>query len=313
MMPQEPTQASLSQSPLLRYSLATRPAFLLVSLLPVCVGTAAASYQGYSLQMGLFILAMLAILLLHAGVNVMNDYYDEQNGTDRLNTERIYPFTGGSRFIQNQILSAKQTLYFAWGLLGIAILLGLGLVWQTGSGLFWIGGIGCLIGWGYSAPPLQLNSRGLGEPAVALCMGSLIPLGAWYVQTQQLAWYPCVISLPLGLLVMNILLINQFPDAKADAASGKYHWVVRLGAVPAAWIYAANVVLALVILVGLIKSQLLPSLALISLLPLGLAMSAAVLVKRYALEPARLRSAIKMTIASAILHASLLTLSLVLI
>lgn len=313
MMPQEPTQASLTQSPLLRYSLATRPAFLLVSLLPVCVGTAAASYQGYSLQMGLFILAMLAILLLHAGVNVMNDYYDEQNGTDRLNTERIYPFTGGSRFIQNQILSAKQTLYFAWGLLGIAILLGLGLVWQTGSGLFWIGGIGCLIGWGYSAPPLQLNSRGLGEPAVALCMGSLIPLGAWYVQTQQLAWYPCVISLPLGLLVMNILLINQFPDAKADAASGKYHWVVRLGAVPAAWIYAANVVLALVILVGLIKSQLLPSLALISLLPLGLAMSAAVLVKRYALEPARLRSAIKMTIASAILHASLLTLSLVLI
>lgn len=313
MMPQEPTQASLSQSPLLRYSLATRPAFLLVSLLPVCVGTAAASYQGYSLQMGLFILAMLAILLLHAGVNVMNDYYDEQNGTDRLNTERIYPFTGGSRFIQNQILSAKQTLYFAWGLLGIAILLGLGLVWQTGSGLFWIGGIGCLIGWGYSAPPLQLNSRGLGEPAVALCMGSLIPLGAWYVQTQQLAWYPCVISLPLGLLVMNILLINQFPDAKADAASGKYHWVVRLGAVPAAWIYAANVVLALVILVGLIKSQLLPSLALISLLPLGLAMSAAVLVKRYALEPARLRSAIKMTIASAILHAGLLTLSLVLI
>lgn len=313
MMPQEPTQASLSQSPLLRYSLATRPAFLLVSLLPVCVGTAAASYQGYSLQMGLFILAMLAILLLHAGVNVMNDYYDEQNGTDRLNTERIYPFTGGSRFIQNQILSAKQTLYFAWGLLGIAILLGLGLVWQTGSGLFWIGGIGCLIGWGYSAPPLQLNSRGLGEPAVALCMGSLIPLGAWYVQTQQLAWYPCVISLPLGLLVMNILLINQFPDAKADAASGKYHWVVRLGAVPAAWIYAANVVLALVILIGLIKCQLLPSLALISLLPLGLAMSAAVLVKRYALEPARLRSAIKMTIASAILHASLLTLSLVLI
>lgn len=313
MMPQEPTQASLTQSPLLRYSLATRPAFLLVSLLPVCVGTAAASYQGYSLQMGLFILAMLAILLLHAGVNVMNDYYDEQNGTDRLNTERIYPFTGGSRFIQNQILSAKQTLYFAWGLLGIAILLGLGLVWQTGSGLFWIGGIGCLIGWGYSAPPLQLNSRGLGEPAVALCMGSLIPLGAWYVQTQQLAWYPCVISLPLGLLVMNILLINQFPDAKADAASGKYHWVVRLGAVPAAWIYAANVVLALVILIGLIKSQLLPSLALISLLPLGLAMSAAVLVKRYALEPARLRSAIKMTIASAILHASLLTLSLVLI
>lgn len=312
-MPQEPSQALLSQPLLIRYSLATRPAFLLASIVPVCVGAAAASYQGYEFKAGLFVLSVLAMMFIHAGVNVINDYYDEQNGTDRLNTERIYPFTGGSRFIQNQVLSAQQTFYFAWLLLGAAILIGVGLVWQTGVGLLWIGLAGFLVGWGYSAPPLQLNSRGLGEPAVALGIGVLAPLGAWYVQTSVFKGYPCLISLPLGLLAMNILLINQFPDAKADAASGKHHWVVRFGAERAAWVYRLNVLLASLILLSLIISGLLPSLALISLLPLGLAGRAAILLKRYALQTERLTSAIKMTIASLILHGGLLTLSLALV
>lgn len=312
-MPQEPSPTLLKSSPLIRYSLATRPAFLLASIMPVCVGTAAASYQGYEFKAILFALSVLAVMLIHAGVNVINDYYDEQNGTDRLNTERIYPFTGGSRFIQNQVLSARQIFNFAWLLLGAAILLGLGLVWHTGVGLLWIGLAGFLVGWGYSAPLLQLNSRGLGEPAVAVGLGVLTPLGAWYVQTSAFDAYPCVISLPLGLLAMNILLINQFPDAKADAASGKHHWVVRFGAEQAAWLYALHVLLASLILLSLIVSGLLPSLALISLLPLGLAGRAASLLKRYARQTEQLTSAIKLTIASLILHSGLLTLSLALV
>ncbi|TXH76669.1 MAG: prenyltransferase [Thiothrix sp.] len=312
-MPSEPSTALLQQSPLVRYSLATRPAFLLASFMPVCVGAAAASYQGYAFQTGLFLLSVLAILLMHAGVNVINDYYDEQNGTDRLNTERIYPFTGGSRFIQNQVLSAEQTFYFAWSLLGAAILLGLFLMWQTGVGLLWIGLAGFVIAWGYSAPPLQLNSRGWGEPAVAISIGVLAPLGAWYVQTNEFAGYPSFIGLPLGLLALNILLINQFPDAKADAASGKHHWVVRVGAQTAAWLYLVNVLLAGLMLMLLIRFGWLPYSALVSALPLVLSLSAAWLLKRYALQTERLTPAIKMTIASVILHGSLLTLSLALV
>ena len=309
-MPQEPTQDLLTQSPLIRYGLATRPAFLLASILPVCIGTAAAVYQGHDFKSWLFFLSVLAIILVHAGVNVINDYYDEQNGTDRLNTERIYPFTGGSRFIQNEVLSAKQTFSFAWFLLGSAIVLGLGLIAASGVGLFWIGLAGLLIGWGYSAPPLRLNSRGFGELAVAIGIGVLTPLGAWYVQTGQWAWYPSMISLPVGLLTMNILLINQFPDAKADAASGKHHWVVRLGAKQAALIYTGNVLVAAVLLGILLVGQVLPSLAWVSLLPVGVAFVAALLLNRYAEQTEQLTPAIKMTIASALVHGALLTLSL---
>lgn len=308
----EPNQ-TLLQSRWRCYGLATRPAFILASLIPVGLGVAALSYQGAEISLLKLLLSLIAMGLVHAGVNVINDYYDELNGTDRLNTERIYPFTGGSRFIQNQVLSAQQMFMFAVGLLSGAMVIGLGLIASSGLGLFWIGVVGLLIGWGYSAPPLKLNSRGLGEPAVAIGIGVLAPLGAWYVQTSELAWYPCLVGLPLGLLAMNILLINQFPDTKADAASGKHHWVVRFGAQTAAWIYLANVLLAGLLLMFLIISGLLPSLALISGLALILSLRAAWLLKRDALHTERLAPAIKMTIASVILHGSLLTLSLALV
>ena len=66
---------------------------------------------------------MLAVMLVHAGMNVLNDYYDEQNGTDRRNTQRLFPFTGGSRFIQNGVLSTGETLVFGAWLLAVAMLI----------------------------------------------------------------------------------------------------------------------------------------------------------------------------------------------
>ncbi|OQX11669.1 MAG: 1,4-dihydroxy-2-naphthoate octaprenyltransferase, partial [Thiothrix lacustris] len=160
------------------------------------------------------------------------------------------------------------------------------------------------------APPLSLNSRGLGEPTIALSFGILTPLGAWFVQTGTLAWYPIVISLPLSLLIMNILLINQFPDREADAASGKHHWVVRFGADSAAKVYVAAVLLATLLLVLWVMLDVLPPMALLSALPLGIALRAGLQLVEHAHAPQKLEPAIKMTIGSAILHGMLLSLAL---
>lgn len=308
-MAQEPG-ATLLARPLLRYWLATRPPFLAASVVPVLLGAAAADYQGFSIQIGLLLWCVLGIMLIHAGVNVLNDYYDEQNGTDRRNTQRIYPFTGGSRFIQNGVLTVSTTLYFGLVLLAMGMLVGLGLTWISGVDLLWIGLAGFVIGWGYSAPPLLLNSRGLGELAVAVGVGVLAPLGAWYVQAGVVAGYPVLVSVPLALLLMNILVINQFPDREADAASGKHHWVVRFGATVAARLYLAAVLLAGAVLVLLVMLETLPAAALLSLLPVGIALRAALQLLENAQQPNLLEPAIKMTIGSAILHGVLLTLSL---
>ena len=88
-MAQEP-DSSLLHKPLLRYWLATRPAFFSASVIPAVVGALAAHEQGHALQWGLLLLTVLGIMLVHAGVNVLNDYFDEQNGTDRRNTQRIF-------------------------------------------------------------------------------------------------------------------------------------------------------------------------------------------------------------------------------
>lgn len=308
-MSKEPDH-SLLASPVLRYWLATRPGFLAASLVPVLIGVAAVSQQGGKVSLWLLLLALLATALVHAGVNVLNDYYDDANGTDRCNTQRIFPFTGGSRFIQNGVLSAGDALVFGAGLLSVAMLLGICLAWVSGSSLLWVGVAGLLLGWGYSAPPLRLNSRGLGELAVAAGFGILTPLGSWFVQTGEMALYPVLVSVPVALLVMNILFINQFPDYQADAASGKHHWVVRLGSQRAAPIYLLTVLLAAFLLVAMVMVGGLPPLALLSLLPLKLAWQAGLQLQQYATQPAQLEPAIKMTIGSMILHGLLLSLGL---
>ena len=307
--PPEPNK-SLLQSRWYCYWLATRPAFLAASLIPVLVGVAAVHYQGGEVSVLKLIFSLIAIGLVHAGVNVLNDYYDELNGTDRLNTERLFPFTGGSRFIQNEVLSANQTLWFGVGLLGAAIILGLVLTAMSGGALIGIGLFGLLIGWGYSAPPLKFNSRGGGELAIAVGFGVLIPLGAWYVQTHHLSVYPIVISLSLAALVANILIINQFPDHAADKQTGKHHWVVRLGLDKAPHLYGALVLLAVLSVVINTLLGVLPPLAALTLIPLGLSLKADNDLRQYAKTPQYLAPAIKLTISSMILHGLLLTLVL---
>ncbi|MDO8811998.1 MAG: prenyltransferase [Gallionella sp.] len=99
------------------------------------------------------------------GVNVLNDYYDALNGTDAQNTGRIFPFTGGNRFIQNGVLTLAQTRNFGFALLFGVALAEPWLMLRSAPQLWYVGLAGLFIGWAYSAPPFRLNSRGMGELA----------------------------------------------------------------------------------------------------------------------------------------------------
>ncbi len=297
----EPTPAIL-KNPVRRYWLATRPPFLTVTLAGILIGIAHASYRGASIHWRLALLTLIGAVCIHAAINVLNDYYDEINGTDRNNHDRIYPFTGGSRFIQNGVLSKRQTLNFGLLLLSTGITVGIALSYVTDSRLIAFGLSGVFVGWAYSAPPFKLNSRGLGELCVALGFGILIPTGADFVQRESWDWSSLLVCLPYGLLVTNILYINQFPDRLADRNAGKHHWVVRLGPERGKWIYVFNVVAAGLILLSAIAFEHVPDLALTSLIPLLIVMHAAWFLIRNASQPARLVAPIKLTIAGALAH-----------
>jgi 1,4-dihydroxy-2-naphthoate octaprenyltransferase len=293
-----------------RYFAATRPQFLLATVLAYALGVVTALYAGLAMHLAYALTGLGLALLVHAGVNLLNDYYDALNGTDDLNTERLYPYTGGSRFIQNGVLSTAQVAGFAYLLLAIVTLAGLYLSYVLGLGLLALGLFGVGLAWAYSAPPWRLNSRGLGEFCVLL--GFLgVSLGAYYLQASAYSWQVVIIAMPYALLVTNLLYINQFPDCKADSLAGKRHWVVRLPFKLARLVYPMLASLACAWLVYFIYLGALPQSAMWSALPILLSARASYLLGLAQDKPANLLVAIKLTLAAMLGHGLLLVLVLI--
>ena len=218
-----------------RWFFATRPAFLSLSLGGVMMGLAAA---GPALRDGWpkAALATLLALLCHAAANVINDVADDANGTDAANVTRLYPYTGGSRFIQNGVLSRCEMQALAWVLFAAVLAGGLLLTWLSGWMCGVIGLVGVMLAWGYSASPLRLNSRGLGEVALCLAFG-LVPLGACSLFLPRLPGPLWPTAGAYGLLACALLFVNQLADRPADALAGKHHWGVRLSGKAAATVF----------------------------------------------------------------------------
>lgn len=309
-MAAEPSLAAF-RNPLARYFAATRPAFLGVTLVGCLLGLASAHAGGAALDALAAVLTVGFALVAHAGINVLNDYYDALNGSDAGNAERRFPYTGGSRFIQNGLISVSAMGIFGYALLSAVVPAGLWLAHASGAGLIWIGAAGLAVGWAYSAPPFKLMSRGLGEAAVA-CGWLIVVMGADFVQRGGFSWVPVVAGASYALHVANLLFINQFPDVRADAAAGKRNLVVRLGPRRARRLYPAIALAAYLWLAGAVLAGVLPALALFAMVSAFPALAASRVLAREAERPAALDPAIRATIGAALVHGALLAAALAL-
>ncbi len=306
--PAEPTLAAYPNQAL-RYFGATRPAFLSVTFAAGLLGLATAFADGITLKPFVAFVTVLFALLAHAGANVLNDYYDALNGSDAANADRQFPFTGGSRFIQNGVLSLGAARLFGYGLMAVVVPAGLWLTAISDSGLILIGLAGLFIGWAYSAPPFQFMSRGLGEAAIA-CGWLLVVIGADFVQRGAFSPLTLTAGLSYALHVANILYINQFPDYRADRAAGKRNWVVRLGPARARWGYTLIAAVAYLWLIGAVALGALPWTALLALAGLIPVARATRELWSHAADPAALVPALKATIGAAMIHGVLLAIGL---
>lgn len=280
--PGEPTPAALGGrdplSVIRRYVQATRPRFLTASILPVLVGTSWGYRAAGELDISALVLAILAIACVHAAVNVLNDVFDDLGGSDRVNVGRIFPYTGGSRFIQNGVLSIRAMVVWGVVLLLLGGLFGAVLMLEKGVAVLWFGLAGVALGVLYSAPPVQLSARGLGEAAVGMGFGLLPVVGAAWLQSPDAALSALLPSVPVACWAMAILLINEVPDQAADAAAGKRTLVVRLGPARTAALYVLLQLLALIVIaaaVGLIWLHLaVPGVLLLAAIYAGLGLGA---------------------------------------
>ena len=279
----------------------TRPGFLVITVVGCLLGMASADACGHPPQLGSALATLVLALLAHAAGNVLNDVHDAQSGADAANTQGLFPFTGGTRLIQQGVVSVQQTRDLARAMWMVLVPAGVLLAVQTSPSVLWLGAVGLWLAWAYSAPPLALMSRGLGELAVAAAW-SLVVVGADAVQRGSVFIVPLLTSWSYGLLIANILLINGVPDAQADASVGKATLAVRAGPRGAAWLYALFALLAYGWLAWGVWHFLQPERALWGLVSAPFSGAAAVLLWRRAGAPERLRSAIVLTIVAACVH-----------
>lgn len=292
--------AFLARRPALALRMA-RPGFLAITAVGCLVGIASAQAGGAGVSGGRAGATLLLALLLHAAANMLNDHADALNGADEANAQGLFPFTGGSRLVQSGAVQARDMRNLALGLLALVVPGGLWLAWHSGPALLLVGLAGVLLGWAYSMPPLALMSRGLGELAVGLAWGLMV-VGADYVQRGQFALAPLAAGASYALLIANILVGNGFPDAASDARVGKRTLVVRLAPVRAAWLYLALALLAHGGLAVGVARGVLPVSALWALASLPLSLAGGALLLRHGHHPERLRPALVLGIAAAVLH-----------
>jgi 1,4-dihydroxy-2-naphthoate octaprenyltransferase len=231
------------------FFLATRLPFLTATIVPIALGGAVAGYDG-RFALGWWLLALLAGCLVHLGLNIANDLFDDASGADAANTTPT-PFSGGSRVLQYGLVSRRTMVTACVGCYAGAIALGIVLAAARGWDLLWLGATGVALSLAYTAPPFRLVHRGLGEPVTAAGFGPIMTLGAYFVCAQQWSGPAFYASLPVAILIALVLYVNQIPDRAGDAAVGKRTLIVRWPARRVQVAYAvATVTTFLLIAVG---------------------------------------------------------------
>ncbi len=199
-----------------------RPATLTAAVAPVLVGTAVAAWEG-TFQPGPFVLALLAGILLQAGVNYLNEYFDWKYGLDTAES------LGSTTVIFRGEMTGTQVLGMGLLCFSVAAAFGVWLLALIGPAILLFGVAALFIGYFYSAKPFKFAARGLGDIMVYLAMGLLMVWGAYYVQIPHWSWPAFATSIPAGLLVVAILNMNNVRDYSDDLAVNKRTLPVRFG------------------------------------------------------------------------------------
>ena len=248
--------------------LETRPQFLLLSVVLAFLGTSIAWYDGY-FHLGHALLAFVGLLLAHISVNVLNDYFDYRSGID-LETKRT-PFSGGSGILPPALLTPRQVFWLGTGSFLLAVPIGVYFVIVKGGLLLplLLVATACI----FVYTPFILKTR-WPEWSPGLGMGTLPVLGAYFVQAGAYTLPAVIASIPSGILVHNLLLLNEFPDVAADSKAGRKTSPIIMGRAKAGIFYSALTIIVYLWIIGGVVARQMPAFSLIALLTIPFAIKA---------------------------------------
>jgi 1,4-dihydroxy-2-naphthoate octaprenyltransferase len=206
----------------------SRIPFLSVGLLPLILGFVLAWQWGYKGPLGLYVLSTIAVTLIMWMTYYLGEWNDLEG--DRLN-QGFNRFSGGSRVLVKGVFPARVSLFLGYGCLvgAIFIVLYIYLQYQTDPRTLLLGGIGIFSGFFYSNKPFRWSYRGVGEILIGFCYGWLPIATGFFLFTGFFGQQVILLSIPVGLSIFNVILINEFPDEEADLAIGKRNLVIRFG------------------------------------------------------------------------------------
>ncbi len=226
-----------------------RPFAFTASITPVLLGTALAFFETGRIHFVFFIAAMAGGVLLHAGTNLVSEYWDYVTGADKFDT------FGDSRILVNNLLNPKYAYYAGVAAFGAAFLIGIYLVYHFGMPIVALGITGIIGGYFYCGKPFGYKYAAFGEPLVGILMGPLMVLGAYFVQTGKMSWTPIWASIPVAILVAAILNANNLRDIPTDIRVGIKTIPNKLGWRPSVLFFQILVASAYVSVLGLILTK----------------------------------------------------------
>lgn len=201
---------------------AARPRTLPAAAAPVLVGMAVAAYEGF-FNLGPALAALVGALLIQIGTNFANDVFDFQKGADT--SDRLGPTRATQAgWVTPQHMLAATALTF-----GLAVLVGVYLVWVGGWPIVVIGVLSIVCGLAYTGGPFPLGYNGLGDLFVFIFFGLVAVMGTYYVQAGVVSALAVWAAIPIGLLATAIIVVNNLRDVDTDRKAGKRTLAVRFG------------------------------------------------------------------------------------
>jgi 1,4-dihydroxy-2-naphthoate octaprenyltransferase len=253
------------------WKLAIRPRTLPAAAAGVVMGAALAWHDRY-FRLDAVLVCLLTALLLQIGSNLANDVFDFERGADT--SERLGP----TRVTQTGMLTPKDVKAGMTLVFGLASLLGLYLAWLGGWVIIIVGIAAIISAIAYTGGPFPIGYHGLGDIFVFIFFGLASVAGTYYIQAGFVSPAVWWMTIPPGLIITAILVVNNLRDLENDRKAGKHTMAVRLGENATKIQYVTCIATSYLILIPVAWLGLIPWTTLIACLSLPLAIQASKVV-----------------------------------
>jgi len=270
---------------------AARYHFVPPSIFPVCIGAIVSWATEDLFSIWYFFLVLIAVIINHIALNMTDDYYDYKYSVDQLSPGEKNPYTGGSGTLTSGIIKPQSMFGVFFILYIIAIIIGIYLVFMKGNVVLIFGLIGIFSSFFYTAPPIKFSHYGFGEVVMLLNFGIILGLGSFYIQSQSISLEAFFATLPCGIMLFSMIIINEIPDIEEDKRAGKFTLVARFGVDFGIRLYVISwAATYLCIIIGIIF-LILPYITLISILSIPLTYRSIKILRKNYQDPKKIAPA----------------------